>query len=109
MRIIAEAASGKAYRSKCEIPRKYLFPYDLVEKGDEGKALKKEKATREEYVLGLKRMEAQRRFSAHALPALSRHQETARYHGKSLEDTQRRFSHGSQKAGSRKAGTTRPT
>ena len=33
-------------------------------------------ATREEYVLGLKHMDAQRRFSAHALPALSKHPET---------------------------------
>ena len=46
VRILAEAASGKAYRRKRSIPHKYLFPYDLVERGDEGKALKKGEATR---------------------------------------------------------------
>ena len=56
-----EVASRKAYGRKRCIPRKYLFPYDLVERGDQGKALKKREATREEYVLGLKHMEAQRR------------------------------------------------
>ena len=94
MWIIAAAASGKAYGRKRVLPRKYLFPYDLVERWDEGKALKKREATREEYVLGLKRMEAQRRFSAHALPALSRHQEmrriTARYPGRPSDETRRR-------------------
>ena len=56
MRIIAQGASGKAYGRKRGFPSKYLFPYDLVERGDEGKALKKGEATREEYVLGLNRI-----------------------------------------------------
>ena len=75
--MITAAASGKAYRRKQGIPRKYLFPYDLVERGVEGKAIKKGEATRKEYVLGLKSMEAQHSFIAHALQALSRHQETS--------------------------------
>ena len=66
----------RSSQRKPGIPRKYLFPYDLVERGDKGKVLKKWEATQEEYVLGLKRMEAQQRFSAQALPARSRHQET---------------------------------
>ena len=57
--MIMAAANGKAYGRKQGIPRKYLFPYDLVERGDEGKVIKKGEATQEEYVLGLKRMEAQ--------------------------------------------------
>ena len=74
--MIAAAAKGKAYGRKHGIPSKYLFPYNLVERGDEGKAIKKGEATQEEYILGLKCMEAQWRFPAHALPELSRHQET---------------------------------
>ena len=74
--IIAAAVNGKAYGRKQGIPHKYLLPYDLVEWGDEGKMIKKGEATRDEYVLGLKRMEAQRHFPTHALPVLSAHQET---------------------------------
>ena len=57
--MIAAAANGKAYGRKQDIPCKYLFPYDLVEQGDKEKVIKKGEVTREEYVLGLKRMEAQ--------------------------------------------------
>ena len=93
MRIITAAASGKAYGRKHGIPHMYLFPYDLVERGDEGKAIKKGEATREEYVLGLKRMEAQRRFIAHALRVLSRHQEKVAQDNCSIPwETVRRYS-----------------
>ena len=44
VRIIAAAVKGKAYGRKQGIPCKYLFPYDLVERGDEGKAIKKGEA-----------------------------------------------------------------
>ena len=55
--------------------------------------MKKGEATREEYVLGLKRMEAQPSFPAHTLPALSRHQETVAQDNCSLPwETVRRYS-----------------
>ena len=90
MQIIAAAASGKAYQRKRGISCKYLFPYNLVERGDEGKAIKKRTATREEYVLGLKRMDEEWCFKP-----LSRHpetvtQDTARYPGRPSDATQRR-------------------
>ena len=69
---MAAASNGKVYGRKQGISHKY----DLVEPGDEEKAIKKGEATREEYVLGLKCMEAQRCFPTHALPALLVHQET---------------------------------
>ena len=91
--MIAAAASEKAYSSKRGISRKCLFTYDLVERGDEGKAIKNGEATREEYVLELKHMEAQRRFLAHTLPVLLRHQETvAQDNCAILWETVRRYS-----------------
>ena len=105
VRIIAAAANGKAYGRKLGIPCKYLFPYDLVERADEGKALKKGEATQEEYVLGLKRMEAQRRFFAHALPVLSRHQVTVAQDNCSIPwETIRRYSEESRRQASTRLG-----
>ena len=58
MRIIAAATEGKSYGRKKNISSKYIFPYDLVERGDEGKSIKKGEARREEHALGLKHLEA---------------------------------------------------
>ena len=76
VRIIAAAAQNKSAISqrKKGIPADYVFPYDLVERGDAGKKLKKGEATLEEYYLGLKRLEEHPSFPLSALKALSQHQ-----------------------------------
>ena len=43
--MIAAASSWKAYLGKRGTSRKYLFPYDLVEREDEEKAIKKGEGT----------------------------------------------------------------
>ena len=75
VRLIVAAADGKGNQRKKGISVKYLFPFDLVERCDEGKAIKKGDASREEYTLGLKRLETQPGFSSSAINALLRHQE----------------------------------
>ena len=73
VRLIVAAAFGKGTQWKKGISAKYLFPFDLVECGDEGKAIKKGDASREEYTLGLKRLETQPGFPSSAINALLRH------------------------------------
>ena len=94
--MITAAANGKAYGRKQGIPCKYLFPYNMVEQGDEGKVIKEGEVSRGEYMLGLKRVKAQRQFPAHAIPALSIHQDTVVQDNCSLpwETIQRKLSLG---------------
>ena len=75
VRLIIAAADGKATKRKKGIPTNYIFPYDLVERGEDAKTVKKGEATQEEYTLGLKRLETEDGFPEHALQALSNHQE----------------------------------
>ena len=75
VRLIVTAADGKTtHRKKC-ISTKYLFPFDLVKRGDEGKAVIKGEATKDEYMLGLNSLETQCGFHSHTINALLRHQE----------------------------------
>ena len=70
--LIVAAADGKGNQRKKGISAKYLFPFDLVERGNEGKAIKKGEASWEEYTLGL---ETQPGFPSSAVNALLRHRE----------------------------------
>ena len=76
LRMLAAAAQGKSTTAsrKKGIPHDYVFPYELVDRGEAAHVVKKADATREEYVLGLKRLESHPNFPSHALKALSKHQ-----------------------------------
>ena len=75
VRLIVAAAQDKKLPRKKGIPSSYVFPYELVERGYEGKHIKKGDASREEYTLGLRRLESNPDFPRYALAALSRHQD----------------------------------
>ena len=77
LRMIAAAAQNKSTLAikKKGIPVNYVFPYDLVDRGDNAKSIGKGEASKDEYILGLKRMESHPTFPANSLLALSQHQE----------------------------------
>ena len=52
----------------------FVFPYQLVDRGDLGKKIKKGESTREEYVLGLIRLSKHPKFPAADVQALAAHQ-----------------------------------
>ena len=75
LRLIAAAAQNKtviATRRK-GIPENFMFPYDLIERGDSGKDIKKGESTREEYMLGLIRLMIHPDFPADDVKLLTLH------------------------------------
>ena len=66
----------EAHNDDSPVSSKYLFRSDLVEHGDEGKPIKKEDATKDEYMLGLKCLETQCGFPSSDVNVLLRQQET---------------------------------
>ena len=65
VRLIIAAADAKSFPPEKGISTKYLFPYDMVERDDEGQAVKKGEATKNEYMRRLKCFETQHGFPAH--------------------------------------------
>ena len=74
--MIAAAAQGKNILGtrKKGISPNYIFPHELVERGDGARPVKRGEATREEYTLALKLMETHPLFPERDLKALSAHQ-----------------------------------
>ena len=75
LQLIAAAAQNKtviAARKK-GIPADYMFPYDLIERGDSGKTIKKGESTREEYMLGLIRLMIHPAFPSADIKPLTLH------------------------------------
>ena len=86
LRLIADAAQTKTMvpARKKGIHPDYLFPYDLVERGDGGKPIKKGEATREEFSLGLIRLQLEPTFPPDSINALVSHHEMIAYDNCSL-------------------------
>ena len=76
LRLIAAAAQNKsvlASKTKGN-PPKFVYPFDLVERGDTGRKIKKGESTREEYVLGLIRLSNLPTFPPEDIKPLAAHQ-----------------------------------
>ena len=78
LRLIAAAAQSKSVATdkKKGSSADFVFPYELVHRGDTGKKIKKGEASREEYVLGLIRLSTHPSFPTADIKALTIHQAT---------------------------------
>ena len=76
MRLIVTAAQDKKTTRKKGIPASYVFPFEVVDRGEEGKTIKKGDASKDEYILGLIRLQSSPDFPRDSVPELIQHLES---------------------------------
>lgn len=75
VRLIVDAAQDTKTTRKKGIPSSYVFPFEMVERGEEGKRIKKGDASKDEYTLGLIRLQSEPGFPRDSVPELFQHLE----------------------------------